>query len=557
MIMRFSGNCEKSDLRYSVFNDVNGNYTVYNNFTNSLEEEKILAVLNPAIVERRGYDVPGCMEGTRKGLFGEINGWLDDFGAPNVLWISGSPGSGKSAVASSLVSQLTKRRQLASHFFCKRDHDRLGDPAVLWRTVAYDLARFNPDVKASLIELLTKADFRDADILLHFYCLIVEPLAKNSEQSSDPPPVIVIDALDECGCEESQSEQRRILLDTIASWSSYLPPSCKLIVTSRDERVPISFHNDQLCRHIILETGDLVSHNTADDIRIFFEKSFAYITPGLGLPIIWPGMSRKMQLTERAAGLFIWAKTTIAFIAENQGNPDTKLQLILEGELGKGRENIDSLYRQILQFAFKDASEATLELFKAVVGTITLAKVPLCRDDLKYFIGREDKEGDRQIGVILHKLSSVIGMGEDGLLHIRHLSFVEFLSDAERCHEFFVDANQHRRNLALVCLGLMNRELKFNICGLETSHRRNDDMKKPIPIPAHLSYSCRFWAEHLVEDHDTHDRSTLLKEIREFLYNRFLFWLEVLSLNKEVPVAQRALLTAIRWLGVSISRDIC
>jgi hypothetical protein len=103
----------------------------------------------------------------------------------------------------------------------------------------------------------------------------------------------------------------------------------------------------------------------------------------------------------------------------------------------------------------------------------------------------------------------------------------------------------------------MNRELRFNICGLETSHHRNDNMKKPFPIPAHLLYSCRFWVEHLVEDHDMHDCSTLLKEIREFLYNRFLFWLEVLSLNKEIPVAQRALLTAIRWLGVSISRDIC
>jgi hypothetical protein len=153
----------------------------------------------------------------------------------------------------------------------------------------------------------------------------VEPLTKNNEQSSEPPPVIVIDALDECGCEESQFERQRILLDTIASWSSYLPLSCKLIVTSRDERMPVSFHNDQLSRHIILETGDLVSCDTANDIRIFFEKSFAYITPELGLPSIWPGISRNMQLTERAAGLFIWAKTTIAFIAENQGNPDTKL----------------------------------------------------------------------------------------------------------------------------------------------------------------------------------------------------------------------------------------
>ena len=38
------------------------------------------------------------MEGTRKGVFKEIDGWINDFGAPNVLWVSGCPGSGKSAI---------------------------------------------------------------------------------------------------------------------------------------------------------------------------------------------------------------------------------------------------------------------------------------------------------------------------------------------------------------------------------------------------------------------------------------------------------------------------
>src|ERR1700733_4308988 len=350
--MPYFENSERTVVGHRVLNDIAGDLNVYN-IPNSQEEEKILAALNPAVVERKGYNVPGCMEGTRKGVFEEIDGWLEDFNAPNILWISGSPGSGKSAVASSLVSELIQRKRLASHFFCKRDHARLGDPAVLWRTVASDLARFNPGMKAILLEVLKKADFRVTDISLHFQCLIVEPLMKNRDRSSTPSPVVVLDALDECGSDESQSAQRRILLKTIALWSSRVPQSCKLIITSRDERVPTSFHDDQLCRHITLETGNLVSHSTADDIRIFFEKSFAYITPELGLPSIWPGIPKKIQLTERAAGLFIWAKTTIAFIAENQGNPETKLQLILEGELGRGRENIDSLYRQILHFAFK------------------------------------------------------------------------------------------------------------------------------------------------------------------------------------------------------------
>jgi NACHT domain len=469
--MPYFKNNERPVVGYSVLNDIARDLNVYNLLNSQDEENQILAALNPAVVKRGGYEVLGCMEGTRKGMFKEIDGWLDDFSAPNILWISGSPGSGKSAVASSLVSELNQRERLASYFFCKRDHARLGDPAVLWRTVAFDLARFHPGVKSILLEILKKANFMNTDILLHFRCLIVEPLLKNPDHSSAPSPVIVLNALDECGSDESQSPQRCILLKTIALWSSRLPLTCKLIVTSRDEPIQAPIHDDPLYHHhIILETGDSISHSTADDIRVFLEKSFADIRPKLGLSNIWPGKPKEMQLTKRAAGLFIWAKSTIAFIAENQGNPNTKLQLILKGELGKGKEKIDSLYRQILHFAFKSATEPQLELFRAVIGAIAIAKVPLHRSNLKHYLSREDDEDDRQISVILHNLSSVISKEDNGLLHLRHLSFVEFLTDAKRCHQFFIDEVKHRRNLMLACLRLMNRDLKFNICGLETSH---------------------------------------------------------------------------------------
>jgi len=94
------------------------------------------------------------------------------------------------------------------------------------------------------------------------------------------------------------------------------PSSFKLIITSRDERVPRSFYDDRACRRIILETGDSVSRETVNDIRIFFEESFDRITPEIGLPSTWPGEVAIDQLTDRAAGLFIWAKTAMAFMED-------------------------------------------------------------------------------------------------------------------------------------------------------------------------------------------------------------------------------------------------
>ena len=70
------------------------------------------------------------------------------------------------------------------------------------------------------------------------------------------------------------------------------------------------------------------------------------------------------QLTDRAAGLFVWVKAAMEFMEEEgEANPDTKLGIVLAGNLGKATDNVDTLYRQILHFHFgafckKDGSGA-------------------------------------------------------------------------------------------------------------------------------------------------------------------------------------------------------
>jgi hypothetical protein len=87
------------------------------------------------------------------------------------MWINGSPGVGKSAIASSLVSILAEKRRLGSFFFFKRGDANLGDPSALWRTVAYDLCQFHPFVKTIVVELLNRPGFRDTDNFFSFRVL--------------------------------------------------------------------------------------------------------------------------------------------------------------------------------------------------------------------------------------------------------------------------------------------------------------------------------------------------------------------------------------------------
>ncbi|KIM74066.1 hypothetical protein PILCRDRAFT_80418 [Piloderma croceum F 1598] len=101
----------------------------------------------------------------------------------------------------------------------------------------------------------------------------------------------------------------------------------------------------------------------------------------------------------------------------------------------------------------------------------------------------------------------------------------------------------------------MKAGLKFNICNLETSYVSNDnicDLNDRIQnhIPDHLAYACHFWADHLQKAKFT---PRVLSDIDDFLSQQLLFWLEVLSLVKEVHIASPALLSTADWAQVSAS----
>src|SRR3984957_10049608 len=182
-------------------------YNQYNIVTN---QETVLSTLRP--VDRSSYYVLPCMQGTREWLIDSIHRWLNNQLAPNnILWLSGSPGSGKSTIASTLVSQLGE--MVGSSFFFKRGDIALSDPAALWRTVAFDLARRDSFFAERLIENLNegRVDPARADIVKHFKYLIEDPLAvslaKRQATGAIRSPIVVLDALDECGSDPSQSKQ--------------------------------------------------------------------------------------------------------------------------------------------------------------------------------------------------------------------------------------------------------------------------------------------------------------------------------------------------------------
>jgi hypothetical protein len=291
---------------------------------------------------------------------------------------------------------------LGSSFTFKRGDITLSDPAAVWRTVAHDLTRYDSAFASILIEVLKSGtvDPGRPDIASHFESLIKEPLMKRYENSLPYTiPVVVFDALDECGSEPSQAGQRRALLDTIMRWLR-LGKTFKLIVTGRDDRVPDSFRT--ACQQIELPTGAEVNMEASHDIRLLFMERLSEIL------YLTDGSSEKILdiLTIRAAGLFIWAETVVRFI--EQGLPDEQLELILNDDLGGG-DAVTQLYRQILELSFRDVRGRALDLFNLIVSTIILAKIPLHVDDLSSFYSQSHRSN---ISSTNFHLSSQYGTAE-------------------------------------------------------------------------------------------------------------------------------------------------
>jgi hypothetical protein len=488
------------------------------------------------------------MEGTRQDILSQVDEWVADFNVPNILWLKGHPGVGKSAVAASIVQRLQDSKRLGSSFAFQREKADLANPTSLWRMVAFDLSRRYPTVKRTLVDKLSMGDILPATLNTKglFLNLIYEPLTESKDIPSGRYPVIVVDALDECGgLEGAHAEDRKGLMMTVELWSK-LPTIYKLVVTSRSEMdIERTF---RVVRHstIELSAGHAVTVQPMNDIRAFLEYHFREIRlSNTGLSPQWPGSNTVEALADKAAGLFLWAKTIVRIIG--RGEPQEQLRRVQEES---DANNMASLYTLILNTSFHNPSERVIHAFHSIMGAILLARTPLSALTLGHLLSIESST----IAHICNGLQSL--MYNEDALRFGHPSFADFLISEKDCPKIFhIQVEEAKLKLAAACLQTMRKELRFNICHFKSSNFRNSNTlsqysSRKESISAQLRYSCWHWADHLIT---TNFESTMQEALQWFLENQFLFWLEVLSLTRRVNMVSDILESLVNWVEVSLS----
>ncbi|KIN99928.1 hypothetical protein M404DRAFT_1004236, partial [Pisolithus tinctorius Marx 270] len=354
--------------------------------------------------------------------------------------------------------------------------------------------------------------------------------------------VVVIDALDESGTEMSR---RRILSLLTSTEAARLPANFRILLTSRP--LPDIEYVLGHSRHVLKTCLDDVPLESAErDIRLFVTNEIGHLKD--------IGSTEIDQIAEKANGLFEWARLACEFVRPSRAGHTVKERFddVVTLHSGEGNTLLDATYISILESGIP-TSPVPLSRFHSVMRQVLMVMEPLPMKTLSLMRMHFPSEEDRyDISVILEFMAPVLSGIIDHSTPVcpLHASFYDFLTDRSRSGIYFIDLSDSYEQ-SFASLQILCGELKFNICGLESSYFSNAEVadlqeRKAQNILPHLSYSCQFWAQHLWRTAFDFRLATLVNTVVGS--ERFLFWLEAMSLLGLVGSAADALTCTAKWL---------
>lgn len=377
-------------------------------------QSRLLSILKPVSFEADLSQHLRRFTG-RQWLIDKIDGWIKATRGPQLLWITGGPGVGKTAIACWLSAH---RREIAAFHICRHGHKQKGDPRSIVRSIAWQLSSQLPDyfnLLKSMVDLREICEEGDAGTL--FDRLIVEPF-NYKVPSPDRPIVVLIDALDEVA-QEGQNELAAFLAQGIIR----LPSWMRLIVTSRP---------DDGIRQALQGYDPLYiasdSQQNASDIKAFLQNHLRRYA------------ADQEQLTEAvesivdsSEGCFLYAE----WIRRELETGTLSLERLDEFPKGLG-----GVYTEFFRRRFPNL-EVYKETYRPVLESVCAAQEPISLNLLKKIFGWSVYD-EREIPAAFGALFSV----HEELFEPFHRSLVQWLSDPQRAGCYFASTEPGHQRLA-------------------------------------------------------------------------------------------------------------
>jgi len=450
----------------------------------------------------------------------KFTNWYDNRpnGSPcRLLWVNGPAGTGKTMLMIGIIRELYRLpvalTPKLSFFFCQGTVTGLNNATAVLRSLIWLLLLQQPGLISHLLQKYIESGaalFNDQNA---FYAL--SEAFQNMLKDTDLSPVyFVVDALDEC-------EQGLDNLIKLISVSLTLSDKVKWLVSSRPT--------------VKLYTPDTAGSLVELDAQKLEDPVNAYIKHKLFTLKTRDGYDERVlakvadKIRQQAQNTFLWVALVFKELDvedENHIKVHGMYALEIIGEIPSGlKELYDHMMTKIEKGKRRDPQYCRNVLVAAV-----LAYRPLTLSELAVLA---DLPPEMDAQTIVKKCGSFLTT-KDETVYLIHQSAKDYLDENNTSRLQLEGVCQGHADIGRRSINAMSSVLKQNIFNLDFGFRPMDiTPPKPDPL-AKIRYSCVFWADHLCfengESPACKQELTDDGRVFEFLKERFLCWLESLSL---------------------------
>lgn len=350
----------------------------------------------------------------RRWLFRQIDEWLADRRGPPVFWITGGPGSGKSAIAAWLSA---RRPEVVAFHICKSSNSMKADPAQAVRSIAWQLSTQLPDYLSRLLAIPNLEEACEkADAATLFDLLIIGPLHRLP--APDHVLVMLIDGLD-----EATRFGRNELARFLAEETPRLPDWMRMILTSTSE-IEVTQHLQAL--DPVGLAADSAESNA--DVAEYIQAHIASLAPGGVLSSTV--LATLMEVSERNWLYIEWIWRELK---------SGRLSLSAPEVFPKG---LGSVYRHLFEQRFPDIADYARR-GRPLLEIILVACEPMQIADLVRTMHVSSYAVDellRAFGALLEHF--------DQHVRVFHRSVLDWLVDGARAGDYLVDPRAGHQALA-------------------------------------------------------------------------------------------------------------
>ncbi|KAH7187792.1 NACHT domain-containing protein [Fusarium oxysporum] len=465
------------------------------------------------------------IQDTKGGLLRDSYRWIldnDDFQRwrddpqSQLLWIEGDPGKGKTMLLCGIIDELEKDPDNSlSYFFCQATEAQLSNATAVLRGLVYLLVVQQPALISHVREKHDHAGkqlFEDRNA----WEALSKILTAMINDSSLDGAILIIDALDEC------KTNRHQLLDLIVR-----PSRVKWIVSSRNwQDIEDKLDNTKHKVRLHLELNK-------DSISKAVDTYIRYKVDRLACHKKYDKETRDIvenYLTSNADGTFLW----VALVCQELAGPTIRKRHTLN-TLKSLSPGLNSLYDRMIGH-IGDSKDAGL--CKEVLVIASVLYRPITLDELKVLIeSLEDLDRD-DLEEIIRSCGSFLTLRE-GVIYFVHQSAKDFLLNKASDQILPSGAAHQHHAIFSRSLEALSETLKRDVYKLGAPGFPIDLVSPPDPDPlASIRYSCVFWVDHL---NDSEPRAKMgdksLQDVgivHDFLRNKYLYWLESLSLLRSM-----------------------